>query len=113
MEPFVELMKIFLPAILVFFTAFIFFNKAQKKRPIDSQHKAETIKIGITTSNILSFSINIFLIAGSSNQATAEVAVAEIKIKTKIMIICDKYFLICVLKILFRRSTFSISIYMQ
>ena len=45
MEPFVELMKIFLPAILVFFTAFIFFEKAQKKRPIDSQHKAETIKI--------------------------------------------------------------------
>jgi len=32
MEPFIELMKIFLPAILVFFTAFIFFEKAQKKQ---------------------------------------------------------------------------------
>ncbi len=32
MEPFIELMKIFLPAILVFFTAFIFFEKFQKNQ---------------------------------------------------------------------------------
>jgi hypothetical protein len=32
MDPIIELMKIFLPAILVFFTAFIFFEKAQKKQ---------------------------------------------------------------------------------
>ena len=47
--------------------------------------KAKIINAGIITRSVLFFSINIFLIAGSSNQATAEVAYAEIMINTKII----------------------------
>ncbi len=45
MESFLELMKIFLPAILVFFTAFIFFEKQQKKQPSPVKEKNDKIKI--------------------------------------------------------------------
>ena len=53
--------------------------------------KAITIARGITSNNVLSFSMNIFSIAGSSNHAMAEVAAATHKEKNTDKKILGRY----------------------
>ena len=60
---------------------------------IDFIKNAKRISAGIMISKIVSFSINIFFIAGSSSQATAEVEIADIIINKKMIKIWDNYFL--------------------